>query len=429
VTDGEAPAAVPAESEVESPASTAIALNTPREGLPEVVTDNAGVARVAAAIAAGTGPIAVDTERASGYRYGQSAYLVQLRRTGSGSHLIDPIEVTDFGPLVAALDGPEWVLHSASQDLPALRELGLRVRDLFDTELAARLLGLPRVGLAALLETELGFLLAKEHSAVDWSTRPLPESWLLYAALDVELLLDLRDVLAEKLVAAGKYAWAQQEFAAIIDTEPPAPRTDPWRRTSGIHKVRGPRRLAVVRELWNVRDELARDRDIAPGRLLPDSSIVAAAQALPTSEEALLSTQGFIGRAARSSATLWWDAVARALALPDEQCPLPPKGDGPPPPRSWADRYPEAAARWEVVRPAMLELAERLSMPVENVLTPDLVRRLAFEPPVELDEGAIREWLRTNGAREWQVDQATPTLYAALRQAAETPAATLDASA
>jgi ribonuclease D len=377
---------------------------------------------VAAAIAAGTGPIAVDTERASGYRYGQSAYLIQLRRTGSGSHLIDPINITDWSELITAMDGPEWVLHSASQDIPALRELGLQIRSLFDTELAARLLGFPRVGLAALLEQELGFLLAKEHSAVDWSTRPLPEPWLRYAALDVELLLDLRDILSERLIAAGKYAWAQEEFAAIIDAPAPPPRTDPWRRTSGIHKVRGARRLAVVRQLWEARDEVARARDVAPGRLLPDSSIVAAAQALPISEEALLSTQGFIGRAARTSLPTWWDAVATALALPDEQCPAPPKGDGPPPPRSWADRYPEAATRWEHVRPAMLELAEAVEMPVENLLTPDLVRRLTFDPPTPLTATAIGDYLRAGGAREWQVTQCTPTLLAALEAAKDAPA-------
>jgi ribonuclease D len=404
-----------------APESTATPLTEPREGLPPVTADDAGLARVAAAIAAGTGPIAVDTERASGYRYGQSAYLVQLRRDGSGSHLVDPIGIDDWTPLIEALDGPEWVLHSASQDIPALRELGLRIRSLFDTELAARLLGLPRVGLAALLEQELGFLLAKEHSAVDWSTRPLPEPWLRYAALDVELLLDLRDILAERLVAAGKYAWAQEEFATIIDAPPAAPRTDPWRRTSGIHKVRGARRLAVVRELWEARDEVAQARDVAPGRLVPDSAIVAAAQALPTSDEALLSTQGFIGRAARTSLPTWWAAVATALALPDDQCPAPPKGDGPPPPRAWADRYPEAAVRWEHVRPAMLDLAATVEMPVENLLTPDLVRRLTFDPPAPLTDAAIRDYLRAGGAREWQVTQSTPTLLTALEAAKDAP--------
>ena len=399
--------------------AVAIPLTSPREGLPPVMVDDAGVAAVAAALARGTGPVAVDTERASGYRYGQSAYLVQLRRTGSGSHLIDPVAVTDFGPLAAVLDGPEWVLHSASQDLPALRELGLELRSLFDTELAARLLGMPRVGLAALLEVELGFSLAKEHSAVDWSTRPMPEPWLHYAALDVELLLELREILAEKLIAAGKYAWAQQEFEAIVGAPPAQPRTDPWRRTSGIHKVRGARRLAVVRSLWEARDRVARDRDVAPGRLIPDSAIVAAAQALPVSDEALSSTQGFTGRAARSSLATWWDAVATALALPEDQCPTPPKGDGPPPPRAWTERYPAAAARWETIRPAMLALAERLAMPVENVLTPDLVRRLAFDPPVPTTAAAVRDWLVSGGARQWQVDQAVPTLIEALEQAAQ----------
>lgn len=371
--------------------------------MPALVVDDAGLAAVAAALAQGTGPVAVDTERASGYRYGQRAYLVQLRRRGSGTHLIDPIAISDFGPLIEVLDGPEWVLHSSTQDIPALRELGLRIRTLFDTELAARLLGLPRVGLAALCESELGFVLAKEHSAVDWSTRPLPEPWLRYAALDVELLLDLRDVLYERLVAQGKLEWEEQECRSIIDAPAPAPRTDPWRRTSGIHKVRGPRRLAVVRELWFARDNLARTRDIAPGRLIPDSAIVAVAQALPISEEAMLSTQGFIGRAARSNSATWWQAIATALALPDDQCPTPPKGDGPPPPRAWVDKYPAAALRWDHLRPSLLALADELGLPVENLLTPDLVRRLCFEPPKPATLETITEYLSSHGARPWQI--------------------------
>jgi len=391
-----------------------IPLTEPREGLPPLVVDDAGLAAVARALAAGEGPIAVDTERASGYRYGQSAYLLQLRRRGSGSHLIDPVGITDFGPLIDVLDGPEWVLHSASQDLPALREIGLVAQELFDTELAGRLLGLPRVGLAALVESEFGFVLAKEHSAVDWSTRPLPEPWLRYAALDVELLIELRELLLLQLRDAGKLEWAQEEFRAVLDAPPPAPRADPWRRTSGIHKVRGPRRLAVVRALWLARDEMARARDVAPGRLIPDGAIVAAAQALPISAEALLSTQGFNGRAARSGLNTWWNAVAEALALPDDQCPAAPKSEGPPPPKAWPDRYPEAAARWDIMRPATLELAETLAVPVENLLSPDTVRRLAFAPPEPADADTVAEFLRAHGAREWQITATLPTLLTAL---------------
>ena len=119
----------------------------------------------------------------------------------------------------------EWILHAASQDLPCLSELGMWPDRLFDTELAARLAGLPRVGLAAVIEQLLGFGLAKEHSAADWSTRPLPEPWLRYAALDVEVLTELREELIELLEADGKLEFAEQEFAAILAAGAgPAPR-------------------------------------------------------------------------------------------------------------------------------------------------------------------------------------------------------------
>ena len=162
-----------------------------------------------AAFEAGSGPVAVDAERASGYRYGQRAYLVQLRREGAGTALIDPVACPDLSGLGEALSGVEWVLHAATQDLPCLREIGMVPTRLFDTELAGRLAGFPRVGLGAMVEGVLGFVLEKGHSAVDWSTRPLPEPWLRYAALDVELLVDLRDALEKELDRQGKLEWAR----------------------------------------------------------------------------------------------------------------------------------------------------------------------------------------------------------------------------
>src|SRR5690606_18294158 len=192
--------------------------------------------------------------RASGYRYGQATYLVQVRRQGAGTALIDPVPLRDLSVLSAAVGDVEWVLHAASQDLPGLAEHGLRPARVFDTELAARLLGMPRVGLAAVVADTLGLGLAKEHSAVDWSTRPLPEDWLRYAALDVEVLVEVRDVLAARLEESGKAAWAAQEFEHVRTLPPPAPRVEPWRRTSGTHTVKGRRQLAVVRSLWEARE-------------------------------------------------------------------------------------------------------------------------------------------------------------------------------
>jgi ribonuclease D len=416
------PSTAPADTTPESgPAATP--LLSPRDGVPPVVTTLAALRAAASALAGGDGPVAVDAERASGYRYGQRAYLIQLRRAGSGTHLVDPIAVPDLAALRDALEGTEWVLHAASQDLPCLREVGLAPSSLFDTELAGRLLGFPRVGLAALLEEELGFSLAKEHSAADWSTRPLPEPWLRYAALDVELLVELRDALESRLRAAGKLEWAWQEFDAVRLAPPAAPRVDPWRRTSGMHKVRRPRQLAVIRALWQRRDAIAQRRDTSPGRVLPDSAIVAAASASPT-PEALASLPSFTGRGARRHLGDWQAAVAEALALPDSA--LPPSAlpsDGPPPPRAWADRDPDAAARLLVAREALGELAQRLDMPVENVALPDLVRRIVWTPPPVLDIASVRAALAAGGARPWQVDQVGPVLLPALSVTAASVAA------
>lgn len=251
------------------------------------------------ALRAGTGPVAVDAERASGFRYGHRAFLVQLRRQEAGTVLIDPVACPDLSGVDAALADTEIVLHAAGQDLPCLAELGFRPRRLFDTELAGRLLGYPKVGLGTLVEEVLGLTLEKTHSAADWSARPLPQEWLRYAALDVEVLVELRDTLAEQLAEQGKTIWAEQEFAAILAAKPGPPRTDPWRRTSGIHRVRSRRGLATVRELWLERDLIAQRRDISPTRILPDAAIVEAARAAPDTLEELGQLTGFTGRGAR----------------------------------------------------------------------------------------------------------------------------------
>jgi ribonuclease D len=387
----------------EGPAPTP--LLAPRDGLPPVVENSTQLVAYAEALRAGRGPVAVDAERASGYRYGQRAYLVQLRRNGSGTGLVDPIPLPDLSVLQEAIADEEWVLHAANQDLPCLAEIGLLPRRLFDTELAARLAGLPRVGLGAVVESLLGYTLQKGHSAADWSTRPLPEEWLVYAALDVEVLVDLRDALAELLEQQGKTEWAGQEFDAILAAGPPAPKADPWRRTSGVHGLRNRRQLGMLRSIWEARDDLARRRDIAPGRVLPDSAMVSAVQADPRDEAALLELPVFKGRANRKLVRTWFDALSRGRALPEVE--LPPHsrpGDGPPPVNRWADRDPAAAARLQQARAGLAALSEQHAVPVENLLSPDLVRRLMWSPPEPVDAEAVAEVLRAGGARPWQVE-------------------------
>jgi ribonuclease D len=393
-----------------------VPLTAPGEGTPTPVETPEALADAVARFAAGSGPVAVDAERASGYRYSQRAYLVQLRRKGAGTVLIDPLPLDDLRPLDAVIADAEWVLHAASQDLPCLADLSMRPRRLFDTELAARLAGFERVGLAALTEQLLGYTLEKHHSAADWSTRPLPESWLVYAALDVELLTDLRDSLAAELIAQGKDEWAAEEFAALVawGSAPPKQRADPWRRTSGIHRIRGARAQARVRALWYARDDIAVRRDSAPGRVLPDAAIVAAAELDPRDERTLLTLPGFGGRSVRRLARIWLDALDAARALPDAELPTNPPLDGPPPPHRWAERDPVAAARLARCREVVTGTAAEHKLPPENLISPDSIRRLAWTPPEEITPETVAATLRGYGARAWQVGLIADNLAVAL---------------
>ena len=397
-----------------------VLLREPAEGTPPVITDPDALAEACARLAAGTGAVAVDTERASGYRYWPKAYLVQLRREGSGTVLIDPIALADdLQPLRDVLNDLEWVLHAASQDLPCLAELDLRPAALFDTELAGRLAGYERVALGTLVELLLGYTLEKGHSAADWSKRPLPVDWLNYAALDVELLVQLREKLEAELGAQGKLEWARQEFEFVRTAPPPPPRAEPWRRTSGVHKIRSPRGLAAVRELWQARDELARKRDRAPSRILPDSAIVNAVTADPKTVEELQALPVFSGRVQRKYTASWLRHLQAAKALPASELPSPSQPtDGPPPVNRWADKDPDAAARLSAARAALTAIAEDRRLPVENLLLPDLVRRTCWRPPAETDEDSVAAVLRAGGARPWQVELTAAALSKALQTTA-----------
>lgn len=381
-------------------------LTEPAEGVPPVITRESELMDCARAIADGVGPVAIDAERASGYRYGQDAYLVQIRREGSGTWLVDPVSLPDLDPVDRAIGTGEWILHAATQDLACLRDVGLTPRQIFDTELGARLLGMPRVGLAAVVEHYLGITLAKEHSAVDWSTRPLPEPWLRYAALDVEVLTEVRNLMGADLAMQGKSEWARQEFEALL-TWRPAVREDPWRRTSGLHKIRQPRVLAAVRELWWERDRIARDRDTSPGRVIPDASLVEIALAAPRSPDDLPRGHRAIQRSQRA----WLAAVDRARGLPDDE--LPPasvKSDGPPPQRSWANRDPVAAERLTTTREELRRFAEEHTIPIENVCSPDPLRRVVWTPPEEYSAEAFADALAARGVRQWQREIVAPML-------------------
>ncbi|MGO3146963.1 MAG: HRDC domain-containing protein [Leucobacter sp.] len=372
-----------------------------------LVTDQTGLERASATIAQGTGPFGVDTERASGYRYSNRAYLVQVFRRGSGTFLFDPTGIEDFTPLARALAEDEWILHAADQDLPSLREIGLNPAHLFDTELGSRLLGLDRVGLGFVTAELLDITLEKAHSAADWSTRPLPEAWLEYAALDVALLPDLRDAVSAQLDEAGKLEFAAQEFAAVLRREPKLKAQEPWRKLAG-NKLKAPRQLAMVRELWLARDELAQERDVAPGRLIPDASIIAAVSASPRSAGDLASLKTFRGRASRTELNRWWRAILRGKTTAEVPGPQRREPGSIPNHRGWAQRYPDAAERLTELRAVIATAAEYQHMPAENLLTPSVLRALAWEPPADPTPETIARKLESLGARPWQVSIVAP---------------------
>lgn len=406
------------------PEPEATPLLAPADGVPPVALYPSDMVKAADLLATGSGPFAIDAERASGFRYSNRAYLIQIRRAGAGTVLIDPVNhgadpLTVMAPLARILDTDEWVLHAADQDLPCLAELGMTPPRLYDTELGARLAGFDRVNLAEMVRRLLGLGLVKGHGAADWSKRPLPADWLNYAALDVEVLLELRDALAAVLAEQGKSDWAAQEFEHLRTVEPTTTRRDRWRRTSGIHKVRDPRALAAVRELWITRDSIAQRRDIAPGRILPDSAIVNAATTDPDTVEKLTALPIFGGNRQRRSAQVWLDALTRA-----RQDPHPPSGSeptsGPPPPARWARRKPEAAERLDAARAGLAELSQQVSVPTENLLTPDTVRRLCWDwQAVEDVRAGVEEFLVASGARPWQRELTVPVLTEALTPKAD----------
>lgn len=383
-----------------------------------------GLAEAVLALSMSTGPFAVDAERASGFKYSQRAYLIQIHRFGTPIYLIDPAAISPeassepFKNLAALMATDEWILHAASQDIPCLRELGINPTTVFDTELGSRIGGLPRVGLGAVTEQLLGLKLAKEHSAVDWSVRPLKEDWLNYAALDVDVLLELREALHSHLVETSKLDWAIAEFAQVVSAPPKPPKVDRWRGMTGLHEVKDSKSLAVAESLWFHREELAVKLDVSPGRLIPDYSIVAVSKTTPKSKPELAGNKSFAGRASRSYLDLWWRAIEGGLKnLNPPPVRLPQTGI--PNHRIWANRFPDADARLKSARTVIAGLSEKHNVPAENILTPEFLRQIAWEPPTDLTAATVAEALTNSGARPWQVGLLADLLAVALANPVE----------
>lgn len=386
-------------------------LARPAGGVPDVIDTTASLAEVADLLASGTGPVAVDAERASGIRYGDRAFLIQLKRTDSGIVLIDPEALPDLRQVDAALSGVEWILHAATQDLPCLADRGMTPSALFDTELAARLLGAERFGLAALVGNELGVRLAKEHSYVDWSKRPLPLDWLNYAALDVEVLIELRESLARQLRETGKDEFARQEFEHLLGFQRRV-HAEPWRRISGLGTVKSRRALARARQLWLDRDAAASSRDIAPTRLLRDRLLVALSDPKVRTIDDIYRLPGGKELSGRAAADVL-HSLQRADALPDAQ--LPPRRQPQPKTGPRADRE-VAKARTEKMRAAVGAVADDLEMPHDVLLTPRIVKSLAAERHVG-DVADVEAYLAASSARPWQIERTAEVLAEAAHAA------------
>lgn len=375
----------------------------PREGIPDVI--NSDIDAVADALSRGTGPFAVDTERAMGIRYSNRAYLIQIRREGAGTFLIDPIGVEDqFAELARVMDD-EWILHAADQDLPCLRELGLEPGKIFDTELAGLILGFERVSLQAMLAEVLGWALAKEHSNADWSQRPLGKELLAYAALDVELLIELRSALIDMLSDAGRLDWFEQECEAVRLKKPNDPPQQPWRRVTRQADIRDRRSLAMVRELWNARDRLAQSRDLAPGKVLPNKVLAELASRKPRSRADVVNSSLMRSRMRRDDVDSWWNAINIAWHLDERALPERRFSEGKephPPVNRWDRLEPEAAERWSQVRSVVFGLADELGIRQDILLKPAHQKLLAWNGWENEDD--LRAKLDEYGSRPWQID-------------------------
>ncbi|HHW50574.1 MAG TPA: ribonuclease D [Pseudoclavibacter sp.] len=389
-------------------------LDTPRGGMPPIVDTPHALDETLTRLREGSGPIGIDTERASGFRYSQRAYLVQLYREDAGTFIVDPVAFDGLSPIAEATRGIEHIFHAASQDLPCLKDAGYLPDTIFDTELAGRLLGYEKVGLGSMVEKLLGVHLRKAYSAVDWSTRPLPREWITYAALDVQLLPELRRILREQLIEAGKQRIAREEFDAVLASEPKAPRSEPWRRLSGIHALRKPRQLAIARALWQARDDYARVTDIAPGRVIPDAAIVAAAREEPHSIEELRALRAFTGRASRAEMSRWWHAISEAQNAPVPSLAAPHQDGSFPPVKAWEHKNPDAFCRLHAAREDIAQVSERTHIPAENLLSPRLLRELAWQGVAA--EG-LRAALSDGGARPWQIELIAPVVAGAFERA------------
>ena len=350
-------------------------------------------------------PVAMDTEAASFHRFVDRIYLIQLS-TSRETAIIDPLTVDDMTALGAMLAdlAIEVVFHDADYDLRILdRDYAFHARRLFDTRVAAQLLGEPGVGLAALLEKHVGVTLDKKYQRADWSRRPLPPEMLEYAATDTSYLLTLRERLRAELAARGRLSWAEEEFARLegVRWNPVEANGSAYLRLKGARAL-SRRGLAVLRELVPWREAIAAELDRASFRVVSNDALLALSAAPPRSAEELSRLKGLSPRLVAERGASLLSVIERGLAVPDKDLP----------------RFPRAVRR--APDPAFDQAVERLKR-VRN----QMAERLGLDPGVLCPNGtleavgrarpATREALRDiPELRQWQTETLGAEFLAAL---------------
>ena len=347
--------------------------------------------------------LAIDTEGASFHRFVDRIYLLQLS-TRDRSAIIDPLPIGTPQELGALLESPkvQVVFHDADYDLRLLhQDYGWQVRNIFDTRVAAQLLGIRAFGLAALLEKYFGVKLDKKHQRADWSMRPLTRDMLDYAAQDTLHLLALRDRLADELKRAGRWEWAREEFALLETTRWDADDTNAFLRMKGARDLNR-RELAILRELVSWRDDVARKADRATFRVLGNEPLLEIVRVKPSTREALAAIKGMPRSLLERSATDLLDAVKRGLALPDAELPRFPKA------LRW-ERDPDFDARASALRTVRDAAAARLDMDPGVLCSRDRLESVARRNPQSMDE--LRE---IPELRRWQIEELGPEFLSRL---------------
>ncbi|HSG08673.1 MAG TPA: HRDC domain-containing protein [Longimicrobiales bacterium] len=360
----------------------------------------------------GSRRFALDCEAAGFHRYSDRLCLLQVT-TDSATYIVDPLAFDVAALFRGPLEDPdvEIVMHGADYDLRLLdRDLGIRMRGLFDTQVAASMLGESALGLQALLEGRLGVTLSKKFQRADWAERPLSDAMLEYAADDTRHLMKLADMLAADLAAAGRTAWAFDECRALeanalarpVEEAP----EDPVARVKGARDLT-PREVHALREALDWRDGLARARDRAPFRIVGDPPLLEAVLRRPLDSRELADIQGFPGGLARAEGDELLRRFDQVAQLPDDQLrPYPRnsrRGPGRPPP--------EVEELAEKLKSARNKKAEALGMDRGTLLPNALVVAVAVEAPADLAALA-----RIDGIRGWQVEVVGPDLLEVLHR-------------